>query len=282
MSTTRPHDGPADRAAEILAGANAPDVVAGWDDAHRYSPAPRHRRRLVLDWVARLPPVADCLDAGCAQPYLLHEIVRRHGCAGHGCDLSDQVMSDHRDDPMGCQFRRLDLTRERWPGDKRFDLVVCSEVLEHVEDWPAAVRSLAAMTGRHLLVTVPSGPVRQMDRLVGHHRHFDGPELAAALRAEGLTVVRERKWGFPVHSLYKALISRASPEKLYDSFAVGRYSVAQRLLSDVLWLAFFANDLFRGGAQYMVLAERPAGPPHPPTGQYPLNERRARPDGGAA
>ena len=55
---------------EILAGANATNVVAQWDDAHRYTPAPRHRRRLILDLLAGLD-FADCLDAGCAQPFLL-------------------------------------------------------------------------------------------------------------------------------------------------------------------------------------------------------------------
>src|SRR4051812_33133193 len=98
----------ASRADDILAGANAPNVVAAWDDAHRCSPAPRHRRRLVLKWVAGLT-FADCLDAGCAQPYLLHEIVRRHGCRGYGCDISDRVMDQNRDDPFGCEFRQLDL-----------------------------------------------------------------------------------------------------------------------------------------------------------------------------
>lgn len=262
---------PPGRAAEILAQVNARDVVAGWDDAHRYSPAPRHRRRLVLDWVAGLR-FADCLDAGCAQPYLLHEVVRRHGCDGYGCDISDRVMTDNQDDPLGCRFRALDLTRQRWPGDKRFDLVVCSEVLEHIEDWPAALRNVAAMAGRYLLVTVPSGPVRAMDRMVGHHRHFAGPEVAAAIRAAGLTVLRQRTWGWPVHSLYKALISRVAPDKLYDSFATGRYSWPKRVVSDALWLAFYANDLFRGGAQYVVLAERP------PTAAA----RSPEPDGGHA
>src|SRR5947209_2086163 len=57
-------------AAQVLARANARNVVADWDDAHRYTPAPRHRRRLILKWVSGLD-FADVLDAGCAQPYLL-------------------------------------------------------------------------------------------------------------------------------------------------------------------------------------------------------------------
>src|SRR5438105_3002158 len=110
-------------AREILAGANARNVVAAWDDAHRYTPAPRHRRRLVLKWVRGLQ-FADCLDAGCAQPYLLHEIVRQSGAKGFGCDISDQVVTANAGDPLGCTFRELDLTRETWPGGRRFDLVV--------------------------------------------------------------------------------------------------------------------------------------------------------------
>jgi hypothetical protein len=113
------------------------------------------------------------------------------------------------------------------------------------------------MTRRHLLITVPSGPIRVMDRMVGHHQHFAGPELAAAIEARGLRIVKQRKWGWPVHSLYKVLVSRVSPEKLYASFGTTRYTLGQRLVSHALCLAFFANDLFRGrGAQYLVLAEQ--------------------------
>jgi hypothetical protein len=245
-------------AERIIAGANAKNVVAAWDHAHRYTPAPRHRRRLILQWLSGLR-FADCLDAGCAQPYLLHEIVRRFGVQGYGCDISDQVVAGNDADPLGCRFAEVDLTKGGWPGGRRFDLVVSSEVLEHIPDWPRALDNLVAMTGRYLLLTVPSGPIRLMDRMVGHHQHFDGPELAAAVRERGLEILRQRKWGFPMHSLYKAAISKLSPDRLYQSFSGGgEYSAAQKLVSHALWLSFFANAPFDRGAQYLLLAERPA------------------------
>jgi hypothetical protein len=239
---------------QILAGANAPNVAADWDDAHRYTPAPRHRRRLVLRLLQGLQ-FADCLDAGCAQRFLLESIVERFGVAGFGCDISDVVIEANRRARPDLAFRVLDLTRETWPG-RQFDLVVCSEVLEHIPDWPNALANLVRMTGRHLVLTVPSGPVRSMDRLVGHHQHFRGPELTAVLAEHGLCVVAVRRWGFPVHSLYKALISRLSPARLYGSFSGRRYGGAKKALSEILYRLFFVNDLFAGGCQLLVHARR--------------------------
>jgi SAM-dependent methyltransferase len=240
---------------QILAQANAANVAADWDDAHRYTPAPRHRRRLVLELLKQLD-FTDCLDAGCAQRFLLEGIVDSFNVPGFGCDISDAVIEANRQARPDMAFRVLDLTQETWP-DRQFDLVVCSEVLEHIPDWPNALANLVRMTRRHLVVTVPSGPIRTMDRLVGHHQHFAGPELTAAIAEHGLTISTVRHWGFPVHSAYKALISCLSPARLYDSFSGGqRYGWAKKFFSEILYRLFFINDLFRGGCQLLVHARR--------------------------
>jgi hypothetical protein len=97
-----------------------------------------------------------------------------------------------------------------------------------------------------------------MDRLVGHLRHFDGPELCEALAEHGCAVVRTRRWGFPCHSLYKSLISAARPSRLYTAFSgVQRYGPGKRLFSHLLYALFLVNDLFPGGCQLLVHA-RPA------------------------
>ncbi len=238
----------------ILTANSARNVVVAWEDAHRYSPAPRHRRRLLHQWVDRLD-FADVLDAGCAQPFLLREILARRIARGYGCDLSDQVIAANRSVLPECQFRTLDLTAEAWPDGRRFGLVICSEVLEHLADWPAAVANLVSMTGKHLLITVPSGPLRTMDRMVGHLQHFRGPELVAELERHGCQVRRQRYWGWPMHTLYKAGISTLSPAALYDSFSGGtRYGPGKRLLSDLLFGLFYLNDLTTIGSQLILHA----------------------------
>jgi SAM-dependent methyltransferase len=231
------------------------NVVARWDDAHRYSPAPRHRRRLIARALRALHP-ADVLDAGCGQPFLLAELRARLGVPCYGCDVSDAVIDDPAWQKVAKELRVVDLERESWPDGGTFDAVVCSEVLEHVPDWRAALGNVVAMARRYVVITVPGGKRRAMDALVGHHRHFVPGQIAAALRAEGCEPVWVRRWGWPVHSLYRWGISRAGADRMYHSFGTERYSRAQIALSNVLYGAFFVNDLFHRGDQILVLGAK--------------------------
>jgi SAM-dependent methyltransferase len=231
------------------------NVVAEWDDAHRYSPAPRHRRRLVAELLRRAG-ATEVLDAGCGQPFLLAELRAKLGVPCFGCDVSDAVIEDPAWRGVADELRVLDLEREAWPDGRMFDAVVCSEVLEHIDDWRAALRNVAAMTRGHLLVTVPGGKRRPMDALVGHRRHFTVSQVSEALRAEGFDVVLERRWGWPVHSLYRWAISRAA-DRMYESYGTEHYTRTQIAVSNALYGAFFVNDLFRTGDQIIVLARRP-------------------------
>ncbi len=118
--------------------------------------------------------VRNCLDAGCGQLCLLEDLQRELGLETYGCDLCDRTMEDSAGSPVAREFRVLDLSRETWPG-RSFDLVISSEVLEHIPDRPTAVTNLARMARRYVLITVPTGKVRAMDRMVGHTQHFAGP-----------------------------------------------------------------------------------------------------------
>jgi len=242
---------------QFVAKSHEQNIAVNWDDAHRYTPTSRHRRRLLLRIISDLG-FRTILDAGCAQPYLLQEIVHRYKVQGFGCDISDDVMLENQRTVPECQFLALDLSRERWPDDQQFDLVVCSEVLEHIEDWQAALHHIVQMTNRHLLITVPGGQLRPVEQMLGHYRHYQGPELLAALEENGCEVVKVRRWGFPMYNWYKALISKVTPDKLYESFCSGqhRYTTSQKLISHLLYALFYINELFDSGDQLIVLARR--------------------------
>jgi SAM-dependent methyltransferase len=242
---------------DITADSEGRNVAAKWDDSHHYTPGPRHRRRLLLKIVSQLR-FQDCLDAGCAQPYLLEEIVRRSGAKGYGCDLSDQQMALNRQSVPGCDFVALDLSQQVWPDGRQFDLVICSEVLEHIADWHTALRNLVQMTRQHLLITVPGGKLGQVERRLGHHRHYKGPEIVSAIEALGFEVVMVRRWGFPFYDLFKATINRVAPDKVFDAFTLAQrpYSFSKKMMSHGLYAMFFVNDPFPWGDQLIVLARK--------------------------
>lgn len=71
---------------------------------------------------------------------------------------------------------------------------VMLNVLEHIEDDVAALRSAAGLVrpGGAVVVFVPAfnGAMSRFDRLIGHHRRYTRRTLAAALTAAGLDVER--------------------------------------------------------------------------------------------
>jgi trans-aconitate methyltransferase len=98
------------------------------------------------------------LDAGCGEGYLSRVLLDRFpGIVLSGFDLSPEaVAAAARRCPEGT-FRAGGVEDlGGFPGS--FDLVVCSEVLEHLADPDPALRILAARARGHVLLTVPWEP----------------------------------------------------------------------------------------------------------------------------
>jgi len=223
--------------------------TARWDDAHRWSPAPRFRRKIILRLLRRLS-FDSLVEVGCAQPYLLVDIARRFpGRHLAGVDIASPVVEQNKRLFPFIDFSRIDIGAE--PLGRAYDVVVCSEVLEHLADYRAALRNLKLGGLGHLIVTVPASPLFPIDQHVGHVRHFPERMMENALEAEGFRVLQSWQWGFPFHSLYKLVINGADPEAFVRAFC--RYDVKKRLLSGLVYGIFHLN-LYRLGWQKIILA----------------------------
>lgn len=82
--------------------------------------------------------------------------------------------------------------------DEQFDTVVCLNVLEHIEDDPAALRRMYDLLapGGRLVLLVPAHQAlfNGFDRGVSHFRRYNRRGLTAQLEAQGFTV--DRTWYF--------------------------------------------------------------------------------------
>jgi 2-polyprenyl-3-methyl-5-hydroxy-6-metoxy-1,4-benzoquinol methylase len=76
--------------------------------------------------------------------------------------------------------------------DERFDSIVLSNVLEHIEDDAAAVQRFAKLLSPEgkLIILVPALPALfgAMDEAVGHHRRYTRESLRAVLQENGFAV----------------------------------------------------------------------------------------------
>jgi 2-polyprenyl-3-methyl-5-hydroxy-6-metoxy-1,4-benzoquinol methylase len=210
-------------------------------DYARYNPGACHRRRLILDVIAPLR-AASLLDAGCGDGTLLGFMrqARPDIAEWTGTDLSPATVERNRSRFPGIGFEVLDLQAAAL--ERTFDLVLCSEVIEHVGDQAAAMRHLARMLAPqgHLVVTCPTGRMYATERHFGHVHHPTPQELAGLARASGLRVVSLQNWGWPLYRLFK-WATNVDAEWTLKHFADGPYSTGAKLVSNALYWANHAN-----------------------------------------
>lgn len=111
------------------------------------------RTRLALRWIPRGAPAL--LDAGCASGYATRHFARLVESAA-GIDVDPNDIERARRSHPGIDFRCAPLERIPHP-DEAFDVVVCLDVLEHVEDERAAVGELLRVVrpGGTLILSTP-------------------------------------------------------------------------------------------------------------------------------
>jgi SAM-dependent methyltransferase len=219
-----------------------------WDDMKKFGPMSRHVRRIVLKLIRPLE-FRTVLDVGCGQGSLLRELIREFpAIEPYGCDVSATAVElSRRKVPEG-EFQVLDLVNEALP--RTFDLLVCSEVVEHIEDDVAALRNLRRMCGRYLLITTVQGRMRSFEpEAVGHVRNYGRRELVDKLGLAGFEVVQRVDWGFPFYSpLYRNVLELTGSRGTTGQFGQGR-----RLLATALYYIFHLN-LPVWGDEIFVLA----------------------------
>jgi SAM-dependent methyltransferase len=219
-----------------------------WDDMKKFGPMSRHVRRIVLKLIRPLE-FRTVLDVGCGQGSLLRELIREFpAIEPYGCDVSATAVElSRRKVPEG-EFQVLDLVNEALP--RTFDLLVCSEVVEHIEDDVAALRNLRRMCGRYLLITTVQGRMRSFEpEAVGHVRNYGRRELVDKLGLAGFEVVQRVDWGFPFYSpLYHNVLELTGSRGTTGQFGQGR-----RLLATALYYIFHLN-LPVWGDEIFVLA----------------------------
>jgi ubiquinone/menaquinone biosynthesis C-methylase UbiE len=227
-------------------------VWAGeWEDMKKYGPVSRHIRRILIEIIVSLE-FDSVLDVGCGQGSFLKELVTEFPkISPCGIDVSSAAVElASARVPQG-KFWVLDIERERL--EKTFDLVVCSEVLEHIPEDLSALKNLAHMTGKYIVISTLQGRMRSFEaEEVGHVRNYAPGELVQKTREAGLKILRVLEWGFPFYSpMYRNLIELTGARG-----TTGEFGVLRKTVSLALYHLFKLNSSKRGD-EIFILAEHP-------------------------
>lgn len=232
---------------------------AAWRAASGVSPLRASRERLILREIRdALAPGVALLDVGCGDGHLLSLVRDRFPQVRlRGVDFAEGALADT---PASLRERIVvgDITNLAacLPGE-RFEVVVCSEVLEHVDDPQAVLRAIASVLAPRglVVVTVPGGMRywSDLDVAAGHCRRFEHDELGAQLAAAGLDVERVYGWGALVGRLYYRVIRSVGAGGVSSAARSPLAALAGRVATEAMRL----DDLLpRRGAFQLVARAR--------------------------
>lgn len=138
----------------------------------------------------------------------------------------------------------------------KFDLVICSEVLEHIEDDSKSVSKILRLLGQGGMAIFSSplkesvlnrlGFTKHFDKDVGHLRRYDAKQFTAMITKNDFKVIKVRK----VQGLFRDLLFTFTAGSLIIRLA-NRFDILSSTLS------FFDNLLLPlGAADVIVLARK--------------------------
>lgn len=219
-----------------------------WDDMKTYGPASRHVRGKIFKLLKGLE-FRSVLDVGCGVGTLLAEIEKAYpGIELTGTEFSAEGLEIARKRLPAMKAARLDLSKEKL--ESKSDLVLCIDVLEHIEEDLAAMKNLHAMTGKYLVAVVPIGPLFEVERVrVGHVHGYSAEAFSGKLEQAGFKVLKDIQWGFPFYNIYRRILHRVP-----ESSTTGEFGFFRRMVSYLIYLAMFLNLPF-WGERYFVLCQ---------------------------
>jgi len=171
----------------------------------------------IKTWVD-LRPNQRVLDIGCYDGYVLRRLTNEAPIVGIGVEVSLRAVKRAEAGSEDTRLAFATCEAERLPFlDASFDVVVCSEILEHVVDFHVVLSEIARVLrpGGRLYATIPNslsevwwplrGTCRHVDTIEGHLRRLSLNEFLSILSQYRLVCLNARYRGFIFSAIWYRL-----------------------------------------------------------------------------
>ena len=159
-------------------------------------------------FVDRVHVEESVLDVGCGKAELAYDLVERAMANVTGIDVNRSSLDFAREHFASDRLQLVEADARTWEPGRSFDVIVLSNVLEHIADRVGLLQRLATVARpKRFLIRVP---VLERDWAVGlrrdlgvfhfsdptHETEYDREQLVSELAAAGLeTTEIEQRWG---------------------------------------------------------------------------------------
>lgn len=160
-------------------------------------------KRDLIDLIAPLN-LQKVLDAGCGEGFTLQNLYElKIGNILEGIDFSKDAVRIGKKQYPHLNLRVGDIYNLPFK-ENSFDLVICTEVLEHLENPVQAISELKRVTSKYILFTVPNEPWWMLfnftkwgkQKEIGHINHWSSSQFKKMIKESGLKV-QSLKLPFP-------------------------------------------------------------------------------------
>jgi len=87
------------------------DIAVNWEAMQKYTPAPRHRRRLIINLMKGIS-FQSVLDIGCGKGLMLNQIKKIFRVPLTGCDISEKAIYENQINFPEINFHQLDISKD--------------------------------------------------------------------------------------------------------------------------------------------------------------------------
>ena len=222
-----------------------------------YAPTCRFIRHLIFDLLKILQKedIKSVLDLGCGDgtnAYYLANYFKEARIKGTDFSKSGIEAAKSRWKKNNLEFL-YDLNNDSL--NFHYDLITSSEVLEHVEEWQPLLKKMARAS-TYLLLSFPTGRMRDYEITQGHVRNFKKGEVEDFLLKLNYKPVKIFYAGFPFFSpVHRDFCNIVNP--MTNPFTKGYFGIKQKLISSFLYFLFrFLSTKNRLGEQFCGLFKK--------------------------
>ncbi len=208
-----------------------------------YSATMKARARIILGIIKKYGFGKNLLDAGCGTGHLLSLIIKKHPnqfTSIEGTDFSKEACKN-TSKILGIKTFEADLKNIKVK--KKYDLIICSEVIEHVEDDERVIKNIFNMlnNGGNVIFTVPFLMKNwgRFDEISGHVRRYEPGELENKLKKSGIKILDSFAWGNFIYKKYfEKVLKNSNPHKK------AKASLSKKIIANILSYIFMVDNLF--------------------------------------
>lgn len=207
-----------------------------------------------------LDEVHSILDIGCGEGTKTAFLSKRFpNATTTGVDFTEsgiQSANNKFKNNQNLKFICID-ANDRSVWSEPHDLIFCSEVLEHVEDWKSLVDQFAANSKKYILLSFPVGKMRKYEVGEGHLRNFKRDEMEEYLSKHHFKPLKIFYAGFPFYSpIGRDLANIKWLFKFYDKEIrrVNKPTLITKIYSSVFYILFrYCSTKKHNGDQFIGL-----------------------------